>query len=665
MIVDSVGSKKNIQTSSPIGLSQDTNPRVKIEQLGLPNPISLNERELDSSSKNDGQAVIGAVHYLAKRELDILNAILPKNETIVVLEYEKLGIEALIWKLAEGYMKVYKYKLKDRLDSHYADITVNFDTYNTRELCMNGQVCLNTLITIFMHYFEYRSEKNTFMESVYKTLDVDPVIIENVEILLNQAIDGLEKRIEKNYIVLFKINMNPDLNCEKKYNLMLPYFVDDTYGLELPKLDVEGFQDQLLTLTNNDIRNRANDFIKLQILLDCFKEMKKLPKTFKNVSAVYLVLKNILNYLQKEKNYICAYLEVDNKAVKITRDMCKKPALYCYYEYYLEQYVYLSELGNQFNRLIQNTYSKILSSFDEPIHSSAIQPKKVKSKKKKKPRAKNVLENKENAIKPETKRVRDVKKEDLPKNATNNQKKTSIPQIEKPIETKTKNLEQYKLQIETQEESSSMNSKQIQTTMPSLQFEKEEKPIETLTDVPKINVVNGPALYIETTPVEEVEKEVNFLMQIMLDVCVNDHIEKRQNALQAKTKTIVPLDENLRNLEIKPQVKKLNGCNMSTLKTVLCGGSQETVTGFNFETLVKALDGRVVGPGNGTYKVFFGKSKKKAGKYEVHGNHNQSMSPQWTKRAGDSIYEGWAHGTVVLDAECELLMRQYLKNKLS
>jgi len=577
-----------------------TQPKGSIKKE---NQISLQIRELSFENNEAGnEKVLNGIKQMTTWYMNLINRLLSDNEKIKF--NEKDSLETLIWKSASGVQKVYKaracVKFKGLLDENL------LGTNENEKIFANAKVCWETLKWIFEKYFEYESDRNAFKDSEFEKMS--HIMVEGIVPLLDNVIIDLEKIKEEYYLATFRIMMDPNRSCGQKNEL-----TQDFFGYSL--LDEDLMEEQMLYCSEHLMRDMACDFNKLQILLDCFNKLKQVPKTYSNMTKGCNVLKKC-----------CDFYKVDLPN-KLNGRMVMKAEFPLssgkYYSDYINMCSYLQETVNKFLEILESAYSKNIDSlFDTPTQTPS---KKQRQREKK------------------NQQQLQRQQEQANQEAIN---KKSLTESSKTQATSEKDNSILDEEIKTPFE-----LKEAIPTEPK-EIEKKGSPID-------FSLAKAETVYIEERNEEAIVLETNSLMEVMRQICEKD---RKQKIIQQEEKRRLKVMRELELkkaslLEEKPQIieaekkiafHKLSNRHEETLKALLSQKPPHLeISGLEVESLIKILNGKVEGDGNGSrLKVFWKGSDKQAGMYEVHGEH---LTAPWAQKAGQAITEGIRYGLVVID----------------
>lgn len=162
------------------------------------------------------------------------------------------------------------------------------------------------LTGLFQKYFENAPDKNIFSE-FNLTQKKDDIIIENIDSVISDFIVSLEENINKYYFEILRVLMDTSKNLESKFPLIEHYF-ENTCG----HFKVPGFIGTVHLFT----QNMACNLSKIQILIDCLNEVKKLPKTITNIKICHQIAKNTYIYYSEDSIRIESFRQKGTKGAQ-------------------------------------------------------------------------------------------------------------------------------------------------------------------------------------------------------------------------------------------------------------------------------------------------------------------------------------------------------------
>lgn len=215
------------------------------------------------------------------------------------------SIETLTWSIVHGLSKVNEHKITSFFNIKQ---TLEIPSEKERESLTNVTLCFNTLISVAHFHLNLKRERNIF-ENNSKLLNSDDIknkkiiCIESKEFkeFINKTISKLEITKEKNYLKIFRIIFDLNLTSLEKYESTKDFFAALGSSHSIYDYILHQFEDQIKQLIHN--------YSQLQILIDCLKKMKQLPKVHFNMQTGLTVLSNTKDHFVKFSKDITAFAE--------------------------------------------------------------------------------------------------------------------------------------------------------------------------------------------------------------------------------------------------------------------------------------------------------------------------------------------------------------------
>lgn len=627
--------------------------------------IAICDRSLTFSSTQQPNAeVMKQIELQAISFMKDINVVLMRKKQAIEYAGYK-SPEELIVNLSLGIQKLRQLKLFSKVSK------ITKSETDQIEPVYNAGICLSTLRLIFEMHFEYKDERADFEN--YKFEKESNIMVHDIKPFLNGIVTQLE-RIKENYLSIFRILIDSNINCESKYEKIKDYFGEIVIGVGLTDSSKSSMEisrtrslakfrgdkmkhiyDYFVTLPHVEIRNIACDYNKLQNMLDCLYKLKQVPNTYNNMATGYNVLKKSYDFYSKTSK------AMSERELKMKMHMPDNRLKY--YSDYREMCSSLRGIVREFYGFLKASKSQLQANesdkkdsllskeqrYTREQHNQSgvsLQPKDVSCPDK-------VADNNLCLINKEKEDLRGKDKSDIEKS---NNIKISEKTEKEPIVQNTDILAQEK-PIESR-----VSASLIETTQENpLTIFGENQEAQNAIVIPELATDISEILSENSSDEEdEIVKEVNSLIELMRQVCEKDRKEKIRIQEEKKEKAMQPRKAAIALAEEDPmvgketiQMQKLGKTHSDVLNMLLSEKPPHLeILGSEVEGLIKTLGGRLEGAGNGSkFKVFWKGSSKKAGTYEVaHGGDRSGyLTSEWAKKAGEAIEVGMKYGLVKID----------------